>query len=129
MAGEFQSRPLGSSERDAGGSVDPLARTEGDQRHGEIPPFDGGSEGQSGLVSPVPQRSGAQVGGGWTEQFADAPDVLKSTPEQTTIVRAGGVAIGGREFVVMAGPCSVETERQLMAAAGRVAGAGGGGGG
>ena len=113
-----------SGQHGAEGSADPLARTEGDQRHGEIPPFDGGSEGQSGLVSPVPQRSGAQVGGGWIEQFADAPDVLKSAPEQRTVVRAGGVAIGGSEFVTMAGPCSVETERQLMETAERVVAAG-----
>jgi len=64
------------------------------------------------------------VGGGWIEQFADAPDVLKSVPEQTTVVWARGVAIGGGEFVTMAGPCSVETERQLMETAERVAAAG-----
>jgi 3-deoxy-7-phosphoheptulonate synthase len=64
------------------------------------------------------------VGGGWKDQFADAPDVLKSAPEHKTVVWAGGVAIGGDEFVTMAGPCSVETERQLMETAERVAGAG-----
>jgi len=53
------------------------------------------------------------VGGGWIEQFADAPDVLKSAAEQRRVVLAGGVAVGGDEFVTMAGPCSVETERQL----------------
>ncbi len=64
------------------------------------------------------------MGGGWIEQFADSPDVLKTTPEQRTVVRAGGVDIGGDAFVTMAGPCSVETERQLMETAERVAGAG-----
>lgn len=54
------------------------------------------------------------MGSGWIEQFADAPDVLKSRSDQKTVVRAGNVAIGGGEFVTMAGPCSVETERQLM---------------
>ena len=57
------------------------------------------------------------MGGGWIDQFADAPDVLKTRPDQKTVVQAGGVAIGGEAFVTMAGPCSVETERQLMAAA------------
>lgn len=34
-----------------------------------------------------------------------------------TVVRVGDVAIGGSEVVVMAGPCSVENENQLMATA------------
>ena len=125
MAGEFQSRPLESLEPgEAGRSADPLVRGEGDQGHSEIPTFDGGGDGPPGLVSPVPQRRGAQVGGGWIEQFADAPDVLKSAADERTVVRAGGVAVGGDEFVTMAGPCSVETERQLMETAERVAAAG-----
>ena len=64
------------------------------------------------------------MGSGWIEQFADAPDVLKTRPQQKTVVRAGGVAVGGEEFVTMAGPCSVETERQLMETAEFVARAG-----
>ncbi|MGA7522179.1 MAG: 3-deoxy-7-phosphoheptulonate synthase [Acidobacteriaceae bacterium] len=64
------------------------------------------------------------MGGSWKDQFADAPDVLKTRPEQKTVVRAGNVAIGGEEFVTMAGPCSVETERQLMETAEFVARAG-----
>lgn len=40
----------------------------------------------------------------------------ESKPEGT-VVDAGGVLIGGRGFVVMAGPCSVESEDQLMATA------------
>jgi len=31
-----------------------------------------------------------------------------------TEVRVGGVTIGGEELVVMAGPCAVEDERQLL---------------
>lgn len=61
------------------------------------------------------------MSGGWREQFADAPDVLKTTPDERTVVRAGGVAIGEDAFVTMAGPCSVETERQLMETAAFVA--------
>ena len=38
-------------------------------------------------------------------------------PEPTIVRLAGGVAIGGPEIVVMAGPCAVESERQLLAAA------------
>ena len=41
-----------------------------------------------------------------------------------TIINIGGVAIGGREIVVMAGPCAVESEEQLMATARAVKAAG-----
>ncbi len=34
--------------------------------------------------------------------------------EADTIVRVGELAIGGPRFIVMAGPCAVETEEQLM---------------
>lgn len=64
------------------------------------------------------------MGGHWKDQFAAAPDVLKRGPEDKTIVWAGGVAIGGDAFITMAGPCSVETEHQLMETAVRVASAG-----
>ena len=64
------------------------------------------------------------MAGSWKDQFADAPDVLKSAPEQKTVVRVADIAIGDGEFVTMAGPCSVETERQLMETAERVAAAG-----
>jgi 3-deoxy-7-phosphoheptulonate synthase len=42
----------------------------------------------------------------------------------STVVNAGGQAIGGREFVVMAGPCSVETREQLIRTAVSVADSG-----
>jgi 3-deoxy-7-phosphoheptulonate synthase len=45
--------------------------------------------------------------------------------QEPTVVRAGGVSIGGREFVVIAGPCSVETEEQIAECALQVAGCGG----
>jgi len=34
-----------------------------------------------------------------------------------TIVKVGGIEIGGNELVIMAGPCSVESEEQLLACA------------
>ncbi|HEU4699506.1 MAG TPA: 3-deoxy-7-phosphoheptulonate synthase [Gemmatimonadales bacterium] len=45
-------------------------------------------------------------------------------PEATVVRLPGGLAIGGDEVVVMAGPCSVETERQILEAAHRVREAG-----
>jgi 3-deoxy-7-phosphoheptulonate synthase len=53
----------------------------------------------------------------WQERFAESPDVLKSAQRQQTIVSVLDLEIGGGEFVTMAGPCSVETEFQLMATA------------
>jgi len=53
----------------------------------------------------------------WQERFADTPDVLKSSEYQQTIVPVLGLEIGGDDFVTMAGPCSVETEHQLLATA------------
>lgn len=41
-----------------------------------------------------------------------------------SIINVGGLAIGGREIVVMAGPCAVESEEQLMATAKAVKAAG-----
>jgi len=38
-------------------------------------------------------------------------------PESTTVRLPGGLSIGADEVVVMAGPCSVETEQQILAAA------------
>ncbi len=47
----------------------------------------------------------------------------ESRPE-ATVIDAGGVAIGGDRFVLMAGPCSVESEEQLLATARAVKAAG-----
>jgi 3-deoxy-7-phosphoheptulonate synthase len=38
-------------------------------------------------------------------------------PESTVVRLPGGVAVGGTEVVVIAGPCSVENERQILDAA------------
>src|SRR5215217_7894548 len=45
-------------------------------------------------------------------------------PESTVIALPGGLTIGGDEVVVMAGPCSVENERQILSAARAVRAAG-----
>jgi len=60
----------------------------------------------------------------WQEHFAEAPDVLLGARRQRTIVRVRDLAVGGEEFVTMAGPCSVESEHQLMATAHHVRNAG-----
>jgi 3-deoxy-7-phosphoheptulonate synthase len=60
----------------------------------------------------------------WHERFADSPDVLKSARREQTIVSVLDLQIGGSEFITMAGPCSVETEFQLMATANHVRRAG-----
>jgi 3-deoxy-7-phosphoheptulonate synthase len=56
----------------------------------------------------------------WQECFAEASDVLKSEKHQQTVVRVLDLEIGGRDFITMAGPCSVETEQQLLSTAHRV---------
>ena len=60
----------------------------------------------------------------WRQRFAETPDVLKSARRQQTVVPVLDIEVGGDEFVTMAGPCSVETEFQLMATANHVRRAG-----
>jgi 3-deoxy-7-phosphoheptulonate synthase len=60
----------------------------------------------------------------WHERFAESPDVLKSERRPETVVPVLDLEIGGDEFITMAGPCSVETEFQLMATANHVRRAG-----
>src|ERR1700691_4034767 len=50
--------------------------------------------------------------------------VSKEFRKDRTIIRAGRAEIGGDEFVTMAGPCSVESEKQIMETAEAVAAAG-----
>ncbi len=47
--------------------------------------------------------------------------VSREFRKDKTQIRVNGTRIGGEEFVVMAGPCSVESEKQIMAAAEGVA--------
>jgi 3-deoxy-7-phosphoheptulonate synthase len=51
--------------------------------------------------------------------------VSREFKKERTLIPVNGVAFGGDEFVVMAGPCSVESEKQIMDAAETVAAAGG----
>jgi 3-deoxy-7-phosphoheptulonate synthase len=60
----------------------------------------------------------------WHERFAESPDVLKTVRCEQTTVPVLDLQIGSDEFITMAGPCSVETEFQLMAIANHVRRAG-----
>lgn len=50
--------------------------------------------------------------------------VSREAHPENSVIRVGKLVIGGPEVIVMAGPCSVETERQLMTTAEAVAAAG-----
>ncbi len=50
-----------------------------------------------------------------TEPYRQAAREMR--PEGTVVRLPGGVTVGGDEVVVMAGPCSVESERQIVAIA------------
>src|SRR6184192_2611223 len=50
--------------------------------------------------------------------------VSREFRKEKTRIKVNGTEIGGDEFVVMAGPCSVESEKQIMQAAEAVAKAG-----
>jgi 3-deoxy-7-phosphoheptulonate synthase len=41
----------------------------------------------------------------------------RETREGNSVIRIGDLAIGGPDFIVMAGPCSIESEEQLMESA------------
>jgi 3-deoxy-7-phosphoheptulonate synthase len=50
--------------------------------------------------------------------------VSREFKKEHSCIRVNGLEIGGDEFIVMAGPCSVESERQIMQTAEAVADAG-----
>ncbi|MDI3522574.1 MAG: 3-deoxy-7-phosphoheptulonate synthase [Bacillota bacterium] len=50
--------------------------------------------------------------------------VSRELKPEPTVVKVGGVAIGGPEVVVIAGPCAVESEEQILATARTVKAAG-----
>jgi 3-deoxy-7-phosphoheptulonate synthase len=60
----------------------------------------------------------------WNGQFSCFDLVAKTAQHPRTIVRVGNLEIGAADFVVMAGPCAVESEDQLMQTAEAVANAG-----
>jgi 3-deoxy-7-phosphoheptulonate synthase len=60
----------------------------------------------------------------WNGQFSRFDLVASASDGMPSVVCAGGVEIGGADFVVMAGPCAVESERQLLQTAESVAAAG-----
>lgn len=60
----------------------------------------------------------------WNGQFSRFDLVASTGDGVQSVVRAGDVEIGGGDFVVMAGPCAVESERQLLRTAEAVAAAG-----
>src|SRR5438105_14396733 len=43
--------------------------------------------------------------------------VSREVKHEDTVVDVSGVPIGGRDIVIMAGPCAVESEQQILAAA------------
>ena len=51
--------------------------------------------------------------------------VSRQLRQERSVVHVGGVPIGGEQYVVMAGPCSVESREQLLATARAVRDAGG----
>ena len=50
--------------------------------------------------------------------------VSREFKKERSVIRVNGVEVGGGEFVVIAGPCSVESEKQIMETAEGVAAAG-----
>src|SRR5215469_10414896 len=60
----------------------------------------------------------------WNGQFSCFDLVAKTGACARSIVQVRDIEIGGNEFVVMAGPCAVESESQLMQTAEAVARAG-----
>jgi 3-deoxy-7-phosphoheptulonate synthase len=60
----------------------------------------------------------------WNGQFSCFDLVAKSGHCSRSIVPVGDLEIGGDDFIVMAGPCAVESERQIMETAEAVAAAG-----
>jgi 3-deoxy-7-phosphoheptulonate synthase len=60
----------------------------------------------------------------WNGQFSCFDLVAKTDARLRSIVQVRDIEIGGTDFVVMAGPCAVESEDQLMRTADAVANAG-----
>ncbi|HEU5402541.1 MAG TPA: 3-deoxy-7-phosphoheptulonate synthase [Terriglobales bacterium] len=51
----------------------------------------------------------------WTDSFSCFDKVARTDDSpRTTVIVGGDIEVGGPEFIVMAGPCSVEDERQIL---------------
>jgi 3-deoxy-7-phosphoheptulonate synthase len=81
-------------------------------------------ERAAGRSLTLPQNGAGGVCPSWHERFGDSPGVLKSARCDQTVVRVRDLEIGGPDFVTMAGPCSVETQLQLITTAQHVRGSG-----
>ena len=60
----------------------------------------------------------------WNGQFSSLESAAKTHERRTNVVHVGDLVIGDGSFVVMAGPCAVESETQLLRTAEAVAEAG-----
>ena len=60
----------------------------------------------------------------WNGQFSCFDLVAKTNTHSRSVVQVRDIEIGGNDFVVMAGPCAVESETQLLQTAEAVAKAG-----
>jgi|SRR3984957_5072440 len=60
----------------------------------------------------------------WNGQFSCFDLVARTDTRSSSVVRVGDVEIGSGDFIVMAGPCAVESEQQLLRTAEAVAAAG-----
>ena len=69
-------------------------------------------------------RMGALMNPKWNGQFSCFDLVAKTGAHSRSVVQVRDLEIGGNDFVVMAGPCAVESEFQLLQTAEAVAEAG-----
>jgi 3-deoxy-7-phosphoheptulonate synthase len=63
----------------------------------------------------------ANVNTPWNGHFSSFDLVTKKSPDAQTVIRARDIEIGSGDFVVMAGPCAVESEQQVLQTAESVA--------
>jgi 3-deoxy-7-phosphoheptulonate synthase len=93
-------------------------------------PMPGAQRTAVGLIGNDRQVDGSHISGmGGVAQVLAVSKPYKQVsrewrPENTVVEIAPGVAFGGREVVVIAGPCSVENEQQILASAHAVRAAG-----
>ncbi|MGZ8493504.1 MAG: 3-deoxy-7-phosphoheptulonate synthase [Gemmatirosa sp.] len=93
-------------------------------------PMPGAQRTAVGLIGNDRQVDGSHISGmGGVAQVLAVSKPYKQAsrewrPENTVVEIAPGVAFGGREIVVIAGPCSVENEQQILASAHAVRAAG-----